>query len=243
MIDTLPQTEWFRLWKPSSWNFQNSEIGGAKGLIFRGQWAAQARFCRGHYTTPTQTMHYFGGIPQNYHTFALFDSLPNGSHWIILFPKVRDSLLHGLAILTAAPISHLTKENPLFLAPCWWNYSWRFMQVRKSQRSAKVVDLLWRRKIVQQNSWESEGNPPQCHPPPRKQGLISRLLRQGQLKKNAVVFQEKVNIHSKKSSHHEKNLHVYALHRFSNMPLKPTCWKFHAKIHCHNLLCRKKLTC
>ena len=35
-------------------------------------------FYRNHYMTPTQTMHCYGGTPQIYHLFALFDPPQNG---------------------------------------------------------------------------------------------------------------------------------------------------------------------
>ena len=42
----------------------------------RGSGYLQGPNNRGHYMTPTQTRHYQGELPENYHTFVLFDS-PN----------------------------------------------------------------------------------------------------------------------------------------------------------------------
>ena len=36
---------------------------------------------------PTQTMHYYRGIPQNYHTFVLFDPPRNGNLMTPVIPK------------------------------------------------------------------------------------------------------------------------------------------------------------
>ena len=170
MIDTLPQTVDFVSESPAAGIFKIPKLV-AKGLIFRGQWAAQARFCRGHYTTPTQTMHYLGeSLKITLHLHCLIPSqmglielffFQNHANCSTNFPSHEGkSTIFGTLLME------------LFLA------------VHAGQKKSKKRQSRWSSLKKKNSSTKFMGiwgqSPPMPPPPPRKQGLISRLLRQGQ---------------------------------------------------------------